>query len=270
MSNSSLKGNDWRAGRILSVRGPRQFQYEEESYTHTNRTPTSYPSRTGVPCGRPNSAVAPPSSHPILIDNKAFFLQNHSQNTSRRRRNGMKNGFKVIDADAHMQDELAHWLDFVEPAYRERSIKVKMVEDVFGGLGGRRQVEVLPANSSPVDSPARPASRDPAPRAAKGASTCESTCPRSTTRPSTRSGAPKAACGTWTASAGTSRLASAAAPSVGTGSTIETRTFCGPWPALTTTGAANSVTPTASVSSLSPPSPTSTTSRDWLRRPAAV
>ena len=61
----------------------------------------------------------------------------------------MKNGFKVIDADAHMQDELAHWLDFVEPAYRERSIKVEMVEDVFGGLGGRRQVEVLPCELFP-------------------------------------------------------------------------------------------------------------------------
>ena len=65
----------------------------------------------------------------------------------------MKNGFKVIDADAHMQDELAHWLDFVEPTYRERSIKVKMVEDVFGGLGGRRQVEVLPCELFPKGQP---------------------------------------------------------------------------------------------------------------------
>ena len=80
----------------------------------------------------------------------------------------MKNGFKVIDADAHMQDELAHWLDFVEPAYRERSIKVEMVEDVFGGLGGRRQVEVLPCELFPKGQPRKASLQGSGPESREG------------------------------------------------------------------------------------------------------
>ena len=80
----------------------------------------------------------------------------------------MRKGFKVIDADAHMQDELAHWLDFVEPAYRERKPRVKVVEDAFGGLGGRRQVEVLPCELFPQGQPRKASLQGSGPSSREG------------------------------------------------------------------------------------------------------
>ena len=80
----------------------------------------------------------------------------------------MRNGFKVIDADAHMQDELAHWLDFVEPAYKDRSIKVRIVEDSFGGLGGSRQVEILPCELFPGGKPRKANLQGSGPKSREG------------------------------------------------------------------------------------------------------
>ena len=44
----------------------------------------------------------------------------------------MWNGFKVIDADAHMQDRLASWVDMVEPEYYDRRPRIHVTEDQFG------------------------------------------------------------------------------------------------------------------------------------------
>jgi predicted TIM-barrel fold metal-dependent hydrolase len=67
----------------------------------------------------------------------------------------MRNGFKVIDADAHMQDEMAHWLEFVEPDFWDRKPRVRIAEDRFGGMGAPQQIEVLPCELFPLGQPRR-------------------------------------------------------------------------------------------------------------------
>ena len=59
----------------------------------------------------------------------------------------MKNGFKVIDADAHMQDRLASWVEMVEPEYYDRRPRIEILDDKYG-MGPRiaewRPSELLP------------------------------------------------------------------------------------------------------------------------------
>ena len=43
----------------------------------------------------------------------------------------MKNGFRVIDADAHMQEPFDLWKDYVEPEFYDRR---PVVTDVVGKL----------------------------------------------------------------------------------------------------------------------------------------
>ena len=62
----------------------------------------------------------------------------------------MRNGFKVIDADAHMQDEMANWLDFVEAEFWDRKPRVRIAADRFGGMGAPQQIEVLPCELFPL------------------------------------------------------------------------------------------------------------------------
>ena len=59
----------------------------------------------------------------------------------------MKNGYKVIDADAHTQDNLAHWVDYMEAEYWDRRPRVEFVEgdQAFGTL----TAEVLPCELFP-------------------------------------------------------------------------------------------------------------------------
>ena len=58
----------------------------------------------------------------------------------------MKDGFRVIDADAHMQDELARWVDYVEPEYWDRRPRVEIIER---GKLGKRAAVVLPCELFP-------------------------------------------------------------------------------------------------------------------------
>ena len=60
----------------------------------------------------------------------------------------MKNGYRVIDADAHIQDELAGWVDYVEPAYWDRRPRIEVVEDGQYGWG-RRYARILPCELFP-------------------------------------------------------------------------------------------------------------------------
>ena len=117
----------------------------------------------------------------------------------------MRNGFKVIDADAHMQDELANWLDFVEPAYQSRKPRVQIVEDAFGGLGGKRQVEVLPCELFPQGQARKASLQGSGPSSREGRIDLSEYMPKSMMKPFMRSGAPRAASRTWTDSVGTSR-----------------------------------------------------------------
>ena len=60
----------------------------------------------------------------------------------------MKKGYRVIDADAHIQDELAGWVDYVEPAYWDRRPRIEIVEDGQYGWG-RRYARILPCELFP-------------------------------------------------------------------------------------------------------------------------
>ena len=60
----------------------------------------------------------------------------------------MKSGYRVIDADAHIQDELAGWIDYVEPAYWDRRPRIEIVEDGQYGWG-RRYARILPCELFP-------------------------------------------------------------------------------------------------------------------------
>ena len=59
----------------------------------------------------------------------------------------MKNGFRVIDADAHTQDNLSHWVDYFEPEFWDRRPRIEYVEEdqAFGTLTAR----VLPCELFP-------------------------------------------------------------------------------------------------------------------------
>lgn len=52
----------------------------------------------------------------------------------------MKNGFKVIDADAHMQDIFASWVEMIEPEYYERRPRVEILDDANFHKGRRRAI----------------------------------------------------------------------------------------------------------------------------------
>ena len=59
----------------------------------------------------------------------------------------MKNGFRVIDADAHTQDNLSHWVDYFEPEFWDRRPRIEYVEEdqAFGTMTAR----VLPCELFP-------------------------------------------------------------------------------------------------------------------------
>ena len=58
----------------------------------------------------------------------------------------MKDGFRVIDADAHMQDELASWVEYVEPEYWDRRPRIEIIEK---GKLGKRAAVILPCELFP-------------------------------------------------------------------------------------------------------------------------
>ena len=60
----------------------------------------------------------------------------------------MKNGLRVIDADAHMQDIFASWVEMVEPEYYDRRPRMRIVDDE-NFHKGRRHAEFLPSELFP-------------------------------------------------------------------------------------------------------------------------
>ena len=59
----------------------------------------------------------------------------------------MRNGFRVIDADAHSQDAMAQWVDYMEPEYWDRRPRIEYVD----GSGERapRSYRLLPCELFP-------------------------------------------------------------------------------------------------------------------------
>jgi predicted TIM-barrel fold metal-dependent hydrolase len=64
----------------------------------------------------------------------------------------MRKGFKVIDADAHLQDDLSRWVDYVEPEYWDRRPRLEIIDDKdgFSSIGSRRYATVLPCELVPA------------------------------------------------------------------------------------------------------------------------
>ncbi len=60
----------------------------------------------------------------------------------------MKNGYRVIDSDAHIQDELCSWVDYVEPAFRDRRPRIEISDDLKLGWG-KRYAKLLPCELFP-------------------------------------------------------------------------------------------------------------------------
>ena len=59
----------------------------------------------------------------------------------------MRNGFRVIDADAHSQDALAQWVDYMEPEYWDRRPRIEYVEG--NGERAPRSYRLLPCELFP-------------------------------------------------------------------------------------------------------------------------
>ena len=108
----------------------------------------------------------------------------------------MINGFKVIDADAHMQEPGDLWDNYVEAEFYDRRPKVEAVEHrVYYRYA---ESELFPATGLPTSVWKKRPKR------------CLRECLRSTVKPTTTGGPPKAGWWTWRSTAGTRWSASPA------------------------------------------------------------
>ena len=103
----------------------------------------------------------------------------------------MKNGYRVFDSDAHIQDELCSWVDYVEPAFRDRPPRIEISDDLKLGWG-KRYAKLLPCELFPEPREASSGLGRQG-RSGRQLASPQELCRRNTGKRVWMSGAPKAA-----------------------------------------------------------------------------